>query len=503
MNKAFMIDKIEKEVKYLVIDDEIAASQQYRQSFIDDIAILGTSAIFAANCTEALTIIKQNSDIFFCFLDCKLPKTKAGSLNYSPQDDVDAGIDLIPEISQIEPDFLMIIFSGYVDKVQLRKRVNKYSSNIIDCLNKNDSSEEYRKAAIKALNSRKIFIGDHAKLKDTSKNADFEKNLPFDYEQLAPETQSMLKEKAREIQKLLRRSARDIYDIGRYLTEVKQSLQHGYFYPWLRSELKWSSTSAVRFMKVYEKFKSFNLDNLNIVPSALYELSNNAIPDEVLLKTIEIAESGETVTVELAKSIKKKYQKKRTEKYINTISAVPDPSLSSTGDESAVEDKASITEKAVQREASLLVPGKEKANFIKQDIVKIISPQRIWHLGKQQQHTLACQDPNSTKFIEQLPSNIDLCLAFPPSQKWQFECNRYKSMMTFYSEYQDLDRVGLLESIKHAIEITTNAKDIIAVCFIPHLKILSLIELLECRAIVADPNRDKCLALVEASQRTN
>ena len=310
MNEALVIDKIEKEVKYLVIDDEIAASQQYRQSFIDDIAIQGASAIFAANCTEALNIIKQNSNIFFCFLDCKLPKTEAGLLNYSPQDDVDAGIDLIPEISQIEQDFPMIVFSAYVDKVQLRKRANKYSSNIIDCLNKSDSSEAYRKAAIKALNFRKIFIDDRTELKDASKNTDIKQDSSFNYDQLAPETQLMLRKKASEIKKLLRRSARDIYDIGRYLTEVKQSLQHGYFYPWLRSELKWSSTSAVRFMKVYEKFKSFNLDDLNIVPSALYELSNNAIPNEVLLKTIEIAESGETVTVELAKSIKEKYKKR-------------------------------------------------------------------------------------------------------------------------------------------------------------------------------------------------
>ena len=529
MNEASVTKKIEKDIKYLVIDDEIAANQQYRQGFIDDIAILNASALFSANCTEALTMIQQNSDILFCFLDCKLPKTESGSLNYSPQNGIDAGIELIPEISQIEQDFPIIVFSGYVDKALLRKKANKYSSNIIDCLNKDDSSKGYREAAIKALNFRKIFIENRSDQKDVLINNKFSQNSLFDYEQLTPETQSMLREKAEKIKKLLRRSGRDIYDIGKYLTEVKQSLQHGQFYSWLQAELKWSSTSAVRFMKVYEKFKSFNLDDLNIVPSALYELSNNAIPNEVLLETIELADKGETVTVELARSIKEKYKKKRKEEDAssnsskiksdnstgNSTSTIPSSSgLKSNNDLSSVAEsdvsRARNTSKGgslqalpLRREASLLNRDKAGVIPVKHDIVKVISPQRIWQLGKREQHIIMCQDPNSNKFIEQLPSNIALCLAFPSSQGWQFEYDGCESMMTFYSKYQNLDEVALLDSIQHTIEFTTQEKDVIAVCFMPSLRIISLINDLGCRAMIAEPDRDKCLALVEKSSNIN
>ena len=191
--------------------------------------------------------------------------------------------------------------------------------------------------------------------------------------------------------------------------------------------------------------------------------------------------------------------------------------MSSTREKSAVEeDKASITEKTVkaslsqhiptnsfsplQREASALVPEKEEADSIKQDIIEIISPQRMWCLGKQKQHIVMCQDPNSIKFIEKLPPSIALCLAFPSIKEWRFECDRYKSMMTFYSEYQDLDEIALLRSIQYTIEITTEDRDVIAVCYIPSLKVLSLIDALGCRAIIAEPDRDKCLELVKNTE---
>ena len=438
---------------------------------------------------------------------------------------------MIPKISQLGKKISIIVFSAYIDKKKLKKIAQNHqkSSNItiIGCFNKKEPVRKYLEVLIpilentekqsvfvnndssqieELLNSSKakqnlLDLNDVDEIVDNSSVDIDEKKEQFDYEQLDLETQLIVKQKADEIRRLLRRSAQDICDIGRFLTEVKQRLKHGQFYPWLKSELQWSSTSAVRFMKVYEKFKSFNLNDLDIAPSALYELSNSAVPSEAITETIESASIGESITLETAKSIRKEYQQKRESKSSNNSekNELDAEKLSSSNRVGANATFNSETEK----EHDLAEPSLTTTS-VKQEIIKIISPQRLWRVGKQEQHIISCQDPNSIKFMEQLPSEISLCLTFAPDKHWKWECERYDSSMNLYSKHKDLDPVSLIKSVRHTIETTTAEGDNIVVCFVPHIKphvrILSLIDTLGCRAIIAEPNRQKCLELVEASK---
>ena len=506
------------QAKYLVIDDEITKNPRYRQNFVNKLSSIDLPAHFVGNCTDALNIIKHDDEIIFCFLDCRMPENLEGSFNYSPGNGINAGINLIPKISALGKKISIIVFSAYVDKRKIKEITERYSKEfsldiaVIGCFNKRDPLSEYLKVLIPVLKNNKKALSwstnDIKKvenfLNDAQANCDlFDLNLlnieknnfstnidtelkQFDYEELDLETQLIVKEKATEIKRLLRRSAQDICDIGKFLTEVKQTLQHGQFYPWITLELQWSSTSAVRFMKVYEKFKSFNLNDLNITPSALYELSNSAVPNEAIMETIKVASSGENITLEAARAIKQEYQKQ--EKSVNV-----DDSSDGIQTNSYTKSNSSDEKNIIQVEQT----------SVKQKIVKIISPQRIWHLGKRQQHTIICQDPNSSKFIEQLPSNISLSLSFPSTKNWKWLCDRYKSSMDFYSEYTDLDFLPLLQSIQNVIEITTSENDNVVVCFAPHIKVLSLINSLGCNAIIAEPDRDKCLKLVEVGEEFN
>ena len=508
----------EKKLKYLVIDDEIAQNNQERQNFVKDLKDLGLSrisALFAANCEDALSVIKQNSEILFCFLDCRLPENQEKKHNYYPEENIDvgiseknidAGINLIPRIFEINNNLPIIIFSAYVDKNDVKKITSQYSSKItiIEYLNKDEPISKYFEAVKKTLKYLDIPVDSLNSEIDKTSNNTQETQDSFDYEQLSAEVQLLVKERFIEIRKLLRRSAQDVFNVGKYLTEVKQNLEHGQFYLILKSELKWSPTSAVRFMKVYEKFKPFNLDDLNIVPSALYELTYDAIPDEVLEKTIESARLGESITLEAAKSIKKIYQKGSKTK--GSSSNLDRDEISSANVVDNLSDKSLkpiIDPRSTQK--SIFDVEKPKPSIIidKQNIVKVISPQRVWHLGKHEQHTVVCQDPNSLKFMEQLPSEISLCLSFPTERLWRWngDCYKSKSYLDFYSEYQDIDNISLLKSIENILEITTNARDNIVVCFIPDPGIISVIEAFKCYAFIADPNRSKCLALVDAGKK--
>ncbi|MBV9390053.1 MAG: DUF3102 domain-containing protein [Chroococcidiopsidaceae cyanobacterium CP_BM_ER_R8_30] len=81
-----------------------------------------------------------------------------------------------------------------------------------------------------------------------------------------------------EFKSLVGQTAQNIIDVGEKLTNIKSKLGHGNFRKWLKSEFGWSIPTARRFMRVYDRFKSFNLNHLNIVTSALYLLAEPAPP---------------------------------------------------------------------------------------------------------------------------------------------------------------------------------------------------------------------------------
>ena len=90
----------------------------------------------------------------------------------------------------------------------------------------------------------------------------------FDYNLLNVETANIVEKRALEIKGLIKRTAKNIIEIGRKLNEVNQLTPHGAFGDWLKSEFDWAESTAQRFMRVAERFKSVNLTDLNFAPSA-------------------------------------------------------------------------------------------------------------------------------------------------------------------------------------------------------------------------------------------
>lgn len=118
----------------------------------------------------------------------------------------------------------------------------------------------------------------------------------FDYAALDKTDRAVVEQKTGEIRDRMGRAAQSIVEIGERLLVVKEKLGHGNFGEWLRVEFDWSEPTALRMMHVASRFKSVNLKDLKIGPSALYLLSSPSTPDEVREQFIEAAKSGVKVT---------------------------------------------------------------------------------------------------------------------------------------------------------------------------------------------------------------
>lgn len=118
----------------------------------------------------------------------------------------------------------------------------------------------------------------------------------FDYDALEDEVRREVIADRNAIQKRLRRSAGDIVEIGKSLSRVKGRLPHGQFGLWLEAEFGWTDRTAQRFMRVAAVFKSDNLSDVPIPPSALYALASGDVPQDLRDHFLEQAERGEPVT---------------------------------------------------------------------------------------------------------------------------------------------------------------------------------------------------------------
>ena len=130
----------------------------------------------------------------------------------------------------------------------------------------------------------------------------------FNYASLKNETRVVVQRYASEIKSLMQNVAQDIINIGQKLTEVKQQLGHGNFRNWLKVELGWSVSTALRFMQVSEQFKCINLTHLEIAASALYLLAAPSTPAFAREEALERATQGEAISYTMAKTIVNRYK---------------------------------------------------------------------------------------------------------------------------------------------------------------------------------------------------
>ncbi|WP_218080885.1 DUF3102 domain-containing protein [Anthocerotibacter panamensis] len=131
---------------------------------------------------------------------------------------------------------------------------------------------------------------------------------PFNYLGLEEEKRGRVQQKAEEIKSLVRRSLTDLLQIGKWLIEVKEDLEHGQFGEWLSAEFAWTSRTARYLMNAARTFKTEEISNLKIVPSAMLALSSPELPEEARQEAITRAQEGERINVEKAREIVAKHR---------------------------------------------------------------------------------------------------------------------------------------------------------------------------------------------------
>lgn len=121
-------------------------------------------------------------------------------------------------------------------------------------------------------------------------------DLPF-------EKRNQVQIKTDLIKGLLRKSAEEIIEVGSYLAEVKDLLDHGQWLGWLKAEFAWSEDTARNFMRVSKRFKSRIITDLYVAPTVLYLLAAPSTPQQAIDEVLSRAKQGEPITVEAARQI--------------------------------------------------------------------------------------------------------------------------------------------------------------------------------------------------------
>ena len=450
--------------KYLVVDDELVKNEVDREDFILDIGVNKDLALFASNYEEALRIINLHSDIAICFIDYRIPKNERDLYDFEAnvQDgSSEWGISLIPEINKVHKHTTIVVYSAYVTENYLGTKVEQFN-NIKGFYGKPGGIKHRKELYLEATRTGSSLEKQENTTNSSSAIAKGDESVRFDYSELDEDLSIYLREKTVKIKDLIKRSTQDIIDIGQSLIDVKNKLEHGQFRPWIETEFSWDHRTANRFMSVATKFKPEQLSDLNILPSALYELSAPSVPEAARKEALSRAKQGEKINSGTAKEIKREHLTRQ--------------------------NNALLTNRSTTVEKQ----DKDK----QQEILKVIPQQNLYSLGK---HLLFRGDPNSQKFLQHLPSEISLNLAFPTDKNWLFGGERYSSQVSFHSEhYYDFDLQLLLEAIERYIKITTDGGDNITICFIPHPDILLLAHRLDCRCFIAEPESSKCEALLAA-----
>lgn len=446
----------------LIADDEIKANKISQKNYQKEVNnIVG----FAGDGQEALKIIESKKSLIDLILV---------DLKMSPM----GGIELIEQLRDKSIPVKFIAISAYVSP---------------------DEIEQYFQGNEKFLGFlEKPF--DINKLKELiQKNFSLDISTQvFDYSHLDSETSLFVREQTEEIRVLMKRTAQGILEIGQKLLEIKGKLGHGNFLNWLKTEFNWSEPTAQRFMQVARQFKSINLMNLSIAPSALYILSAPSTPNSAREEAISLAQSGEDITFTTAKEIKQKHLPNSVDKVNKSKKREPEKASIEQETKSVSDVQSSILDKLRTR-AIKSVPKQEILAVIPKQITdkgEIVVRSGSWY-QLAEQHLLYCGEPNSSQFKKRLPKEIALSIAFPPTSEWQLATPvRANSEIAFFSQYQDVDLITLKKMLQSAIELYTEDRDIILFSFLSEPELITLSHQLGCRCFIAEPDVERCKAII-------
>ena len=159
-------------------------------------------------------------------------------------------------------------------------------------------------------------------------------------------------------------------EIGRRLTEAKEMLEHGAWLPWLERETDFSTSSAARYMKLFDEYGAAQqglfgpetnfptLGNLSISKA----LSLLAVPEEERESFAAEVHAEEISTRELEEAIRERDEaKKEAETLSNQVEDM------AAGNRRLLKEKQTLEEKAKKAEVDLL----KKENELKAAEVQI------------------------------------------------------------------------------------------------------------------------------------
>ncbi|WP_009630473.1 DUF3102 domain-containing protein [Synechocystis sp. PCC 7509] len=331
----------------------------------------------------------------------------------------------------------------------------------------------------------------------------------FDYASLDAPTSQFVQQQTGEIQALMKRTAQNIIEVGQKLIEVKNRLGHGYFLTWLQAEFGWSYPTAARFMQVANSFKETSQIE-NFAPSALYELAGASTPEAARNEAIARAKAGESITRQAAKSIKQKYVPPAAapkSEPAPKLDVQPISQLSPTPQISLAQPRIKQEIIAIRpKPVAIALPTTDSSislQAIPTPLLQVGTPSPMittdvagswWQLvGK---HLLYGGDPNSSQFLQQIPEQVSLLLAFPQQRDWQTAIKADVRVIITEHLPQCKDPNLLDEILEFNLLHHSKVGMVVVNCFVPSLEILSIVNRLGRRGLFAEPDAKRVNAVI-------
>ena len=459
-------------IKAICVDDLIAPKKTARTSFLSKSRLYHQDVFFADAYEPALEILDTHPEISLAFVDMRIPRRSQDRHDFNPENpNQEWGKKLVEELLEKYPkqyperEIDIIVITAYT--------IYNFSSR-----KKKSSSVRIRARYKKPVNYDSL-------IEDIAFVVKNRRERTFDYTLLDEQLSSFVQEKTQEINRLSKRLAEDIYNIGRYLIEVKAKLKYGQFYAWIDKELELSSASVTRFMQVASSFSLEEVKELDLLPTALYELATTNAPKEAVKEAIERAKQGEKITQKTAKAIKEKYR---------SVKKVEQPvALSNQTKEK--EARHSILPASLQDSSQTLpsLLGKGNLDKPKQEILGVVPSQNAvknswWQLGEH--HRLFCGESKNKEFLKRIPKEVALKINFLPQEDYSL-IPAIESIFTFTvsSKYNDLEIEALVEE---CIRTGTKPKETIVFNYVYYADLLKLAEKFDCYFWAAEPDLNKC-----------
>ncbi|MBV9385891.1 MAG: DUF3102 domain-containing protein [Chroococcidiopsidaceae cyanobacterium CP_BM_ER_R8_30] len=354
----------------------------------------------------------------------------------------------------------------------------------------------------------------------------------FDYTSLDIKTSQFVQQQTGEIRGLMKRTTQSIAEIGHRLIEVKSQLGHGRFGDWLAAEFEWSQDTASNFINVAKRFgQNPKISEFNIAASALYLLAAPSTPITVCSEVLSRAEAGEAITYKKARALKEKYatplKQPLSKSALETVSqsqspqfqALPLPPDASPSapvlplapvQTTTVPSEGKLEIAAIIPQVKAPIPEEAPKPALSQAAQhKISQPSRLvsapdmpgvwWQLGGR--HFLYCGNPNSDAFLARIPEVVQLLLAFPPTRIWQSRITAEARIiltdyLPIFHESKRLD-----EAIEPLILNYSRLGDLVVTCFLPSPDILSIINRLNRRGVIAELNSRRSKAVISDWKR--